>query len=158
MRGGNKDYKRVIAPDPKFGSVSLAKFINYVMKRGKKTVAQDIVYGAFDKITAAKKDPMKTFEEAVKTVQPQVEVRSRRVGGANYQVPMPVSASRQNALTFRWIVDAARNKKGQAMAEKLATVLLDSAQGVGDAIKKRDDVHRMAEANKAFAHFARFAK
>ena len=156
MRGGNKDYKRVIAPDPKFGSVSLAKFINYVMKRGKKTVAQDIVYGAFDKITAAKKDPMKTFEEAVKTVQPQVEVRSRRVGGANYQVPMPVSASRQNALTFRWIVDAARNKKGQAMAEKLATVLLDSAQGVGDAIKKRDDVHRMAEANKAFAHFARF--
>jgi small subunit ribosomal protein S7 len=158
MRGGQQDYKRVIAPDPKYGSVSLAKFINHIMMGGKKTVAQTIVYDAFDKITAAKKDPMKTFEEAIKTVQPQVEVRSRRVGGANYQVPMPVSASRQNALTFRWIVEAARNKKGQAMADKLATVLLDSAQGVGDAIKKRDDVHRMAEANKAFAHFARFAK
>jgi len=158
MRGGQQDYKRVIAPDPKYGSVSLAKFINHIMERGKKTLAQTIVYSAFDKIIAAKKDPMKVFEEAIKTVQPQVEVRSRRVGGANYQVPMPVSASRQNALTFRWIVEAARNKKGQAMADKLATVLLDSAQGVGDAIKKRDDVHRMAEANKAFAHFARFAK
>ena len=158
MRGGKKDYLRVIAPDPKYGSVSLAKFINHIMKGGKKTVAQTIVFDAFDIIAAAKKDPMKTFEEAVKTVQPQVEVRSRRVGGANYQVPMPVSASRQNALTFRWIVEAARGKKGQAMAERLASVLLDSAQGVGAAIKKRDDVHRMAEANKAFAHFARFAK
>jgi len=158
MRGGKKDYLRTIAPDPKYGSVALAKFINHIMKGGKKTVAQTIVYSAFDKIIAAKKDPMKVFEDAVKTVQPQVEVRSRRVGGANYQVPMPVSASRQNALTFRWIVEAARNKKGQAMADKLAAVLLDSAQGVGDAIKKRDDVHRMAEANKAFAHFARFAK
>jgi small subunit ribosomal protein S7 len=158
MRGGQQDYKRVIAPDPKYGSVVLAKFINHIMERGKKTLAQTIVYSAFDKIAAAKKDPMKVFEDACKTVQPQVEVRSRRVGGANYQVPMPVSAGRQNALTFRWIVEAARNKKGQAMADKLATVLLDSAQGVGDAIKKRDDVHRMAEANKAFAHFARFAK
>lgn len=158
MRGGKKDYLRVIAPDPKYGSVALAKFINHIMERGKKTVAQTIVYSAFDKIIAVKKDPMKIFEDAVKTVAPQVEVRSRRVGGANYQVPMPVSASRQNALTFRWIVEAARNKKGQPMADKLATVLLDSAQGVGDAIKKRDDVHRMAEANKAFAHFARFAK
>ena len=158
MRGGKKDYLRTIAPDPKYGSVALAKFINHIMERGKKTVAQTIVYSAFEKIVAAKKDPMKVFEDAVKTVAPQVEVRSRRVGGANYQVPMPVSASRQNALTFRWIVDAARNKKGQPMAEKLAAVLLDSAQGIGDAIKKRDDVHRMAEANKAFAHFARFAK
>ena len=130
-----KRLQRAIAPDPKYGSVSLAKFINHIMKGGKKTIAQTVVYGAFDKIIAAKKDPMKTFEDAVKTVAPQVEVRSRRVGGANYQVPMPVSASRQNALTFRWIVEAARNKKGQPMAEKLATVLLDSAQGVGDAIK-----------------------
>jgi small subunit ribosomal protein S7 len=158
MRGGKQDYKREIAPDPKYGSVVLAKFINHIMERGKKTLAQTIVYSAFDKIAATKKDPMKVFEEAMKTVQPQLEVRSRRVGGANYQVPMPVSASRQNALTFRWVVEAARNKKGQAMADKLATVLMDSAQGVGDAIKKRDDVHRMAEANKAFAHFARFAK
>jgi len=159
MRGGKKDYKREIAGDPKFGSVSLAKFINHIMKHGKKTTAQTVVYGAFEKIAeTSKRDPMKIFEEAVKNVQPQVEVRSRRVGGANYQVPMPVSNARQNALTFRWIVDAARNKKGQPMHEKLATVLLDSSQGVGDAIKKRDDVHRMAEANKAFAHFARFAK
>jgi small subunit ribosomal protein S7 len=158
MRGGKQDYKREILPDPKYGSVVLAKFINHIMERGKKTVAQTIVYSAFEKIADAKKDPMKVFEEAIKTVQPQLEVRSRRVGGANYQVPMPVSANRQNALTFRWIVEAARNKKGQAMADKLATVLMDSAQGVGDAIKKRDDVHRMAEANKAFAHFARFAK
>ncbi len=158
MRGGKKDYLRVISPDPKYGSTSLAKFINHIMKGGKKTIAQTIVYDAFDIITAAQKDPMKTFEEAVKTVAPQVEVRSRRVGGANYQVPMPVSVTRQNALTFRWIVEAARTKKGQTMAERLASVLLDSAQGVGGAIKKRDDVHRMAEANKAFAHFARFAK
>ncbi len=101
---------------------------------------------------------MKVFEEAIRTVQPQVEVRSRRVGGANYQVPMPVRGERQDALTFRWIIDAARAKKSQPMAEKLAIVLADSSQGTGDAIRKRDDVHRMAEANKAFAHFARFAK
>ena len=156
MRGGKKDYLRTIAPDPKYGSVALAKFINHIMERGKKTVAQTIVYSAFEKIVAAKKDPMKVFEDAVKTVAPQVEVRSRRVGGANYQVPMPVSASRQNALTFRWIVDAARNKKGQPMHQRLATILADAQQGLGDAIKKRDDMHRMAEANKAFAHFARF--
>ncbi|MFA5062379.1 MAG: 30S ribosomal protein S7 [Patescibacteria group bacterium] len=158
MRGGRLKIKRIINPDPKYGSVVLAKFINHIMERGKKSTAQDIVYSAFDKIAAAEKDPMKTFEEAIKNVQPQVEVRSRRVGGANYQVPMPVSVSRQNALSFRWIIGAARAKKGQPMADKLATVLLDSAQGVGDAMKKRDEVHRMAEANKAFAHFARFAK
>ena len=157
-RGGRGQEKRIIKPDPKYGSVVLAKFINHIMQGGKKSTAQSIVYGAFDIMKAAEKDPMKTFEEALKTVQPQVEVRSRRVGGANYQVPMPVSTSRQNALSFRWIIGAARAKKGQPMAQKLATVLLDSAQGVGDAIKKRDDVHRMAEANKAFAHFARFAK
>lgn len=158
MRGGRLKQKRQINPDPKYGSAVLAKFINHIMIGGKKSTAQSIIYGAFEKIAEAQKDPMKTFEEALKNVQPQVEVRSRRVGGANYQVPMPVSTSRQNALSFRWIIGAARNKKGQPMAQKLATVLLDSAQGVGDAIKKRDDVHRMAEANKAFAHFARFAK
>jgi len=157
-RGGRLRIKRTIIADPKYGSVALAKFINHIMIGGKKSTAQRIMYGAFDKIAETQKDPMKIFEEALKNVAPQVEVRSRRVGGANYQVPMPVSTSRQNALTFRWIIGAARNKKGQPMAEKLATVLLDSSQGVGDAIKKRDDVHRMAEANKAFAHFARFAK
>jgi len=157
-RGGRGQIKRTISPDPKYGSVMLAKFINHIMERGKKSTAQNIVYDAFDIIAKAQKDPMKIFDEAIRTVQPQVEVRSRRVGGANYQVPMPVSTSRQNALSFRWIIGAARAKKGQPMAEKLAAVLMDSAQGVGDAIKKRDDVHRMAEANKAFAHFARFAK
>jgi len=156
---GKKAVRRDIKPDPKFGSVVLAKFINNLMMNGKKTTAQSIVYGAFEIMAAStKKDPLKVFEEAVKTVQPQVEVRSRRVGGANYQVPMPVRGERQDALTFRWIIEAARAKKGQPMAEKLATVLSEAAQGTGDAIRKRDDVHRMAEANKAFAHFARFAK
>ncbi|MDO8499960.1 MAG: 30S ribosomal protein S7 [bacterium] len=161
---GKKAIKRTILPDPRFNSVVLAKFINYVMTGGKKTIAQGIVYGAFELIAQSasaagvKKDPMKVFEEAVRTVQPQVEVRSRRVGGANYQVPMPVRGERQDALTFRWIIEAARARKGKPMAQKLATVLEEAAAGTGDAIKKRDDVHRMAEANKAFAHFARFAK
>jgi small subunit ribosomal protein S7 len=129
------------------------------MEGGKKTIAQAIVYKALEKIkTQSKKEPLDIFNEAVKNVQPQVEVRSRRVGGANYQVPLPVSAKRQNALTFRWIIGAARAQKGSPMADRLAKVLFDSSQNLGDAIKKRDEVHRMAEANKAFAHFARFAK
>lgn len=150
---------RDIKPDPKFGNVLLAKFINNVMKKGKKTTAQVIVYEALEKVEQmSKKDPVKVFEEAIKVIAPQVEVRSRRVGGANYQVPMPVRGGRQNALSFRWIIDAARAKKGQPMADRLATILFETSQGTGDAMKKRDDMHRMAEANKAFAHFARFAK
>ncbi len=149
--------KRNILPDPKYGNLVLAKFINHVMKGGKKTTAQGVVYRALDVVSEmTKKDPLKVFEEAMKNVQPQVEVRSRRVGGANYQVPMPVRGERQVALSFRWIIDAARSKKGQPMHQKLATILIDAQQGLGDAIKKRDDMHRMAEANKAFAHFARF--
>ncbi len=145
-------------PDPKYGNALLAKFINHVMVGGKKTTAEAIVYGALKKIEEnTKKDPVKIFEEAIKTIQPQLEVRSRRVGGANYQVPLPVRGERQVTLSFRWIIGAARAKKGKPMAEKLATVILESQQGIGDAVKKRDDVHRMAEANKAFAHFARFA-
>jgi small subunit ribosomal protein S7 len=156
---GKQSKQRVIAPDPRYGSVLVAKFINFLMERGKKTTAQTIFYSAMDKIAAdTKKDPMKTFEEAINIIRPQVEVRSRRVGGANYQVPLPVRGERQNALAFRWIIGAARNKKGQPMFQKLATVLMDAQQNTGDAVKKRDDVHRMAEANKAFAHFARFAK
>ncbi|MDD4476728.1 MAG: 30S ribosomal protein S7 [Patescibacteria group bacterium] len=156
---GKKVEKRIIKPDIKYGNVPLAKFINFIMKGGKKSVAQGIVYDAFEKMAQiSKSDPLKVFEEAVKNVQPQVEVRSRRVGGANYQVPLPVSSARQTALTFRWIVEAARNKKGQPMREKLATVLFEASQGMGDAVKKRDEVHRMADANKAFAHFARFSK
>ena len=148
----------MIAADTKYGNVTLAKFINYVMKGGKKTIAQGIVYGALDIIAEKEKKPaIQIFEEAVKTVQPQLEVRSRRVGGANYQVPLPVRGERQNSLAFRWIIGAARNKKGQAMDQKLATVLIETSQGIGDAIKKYDDVMRMAEANKAFAHFARFS-
>ncbi len=156
---GKPAKKREIAPDMKYGSVVLAKFTNYVMKSGKKSVAQAVVYKALDIIKETTKlDPMKVFEEAVRLIQPQVEVRSRRVGGANYQVPLPVRGERQYALAFRWIIDAARNRKGQPMHKKLATVLAETQQGLGDAIKKRDDVHRMAEANKAFAHFARFSK
>ncbi len=160
MRGTKrKDLTRVIKPDSKYGNETLAKFINFIMKSGKKTVAQGIVYNALDKIKAdSNKDPMLVFEEALKNVSPQVEVRSRRVGGANYQVPIPVTAKRQRALAFRWIVGAAKNKKGKAMHEKLADIILESSQNLGDAIKKRDDIHRMAEANKAFAHFARFRK
>lgn len=156
---GKQSKQRVIAPDPRYGSVLVTKFTNFLMERGKKTVAQDIFYSAMDKIaTETKKDPIKIFEEAINVIRPQVEVRSRRVGGANYQVPLPVRGERQNALAFRWIIGAARNKKGQPMFQKLATVLMDAQQNTGDAVKKRDDVHRMAEANKAFAHFARFAK
>lgn len=156
---GKRAPKRMPQPDPKYGNALLGKFINYVMLDGKKSVAQNIVYTALEKIAEdTKNDPVKIFEEAISIVSPQVEVRSKRVGGANYQVPLPVRGERQNSLAFRWIIDAARNKKGQPMSEKLAVVLNEASQGLGDAIKKRDDVHRMAEANKAFAHFARFAK
>ncbi len=154
---GKKAKKRDIAADPKYGNVLLAKFINHIMMHGKKTVAQAVAYQALEKVAeSTKQDPVKIFEEAIKNVQPQLEVRSRRVGGANYQVPMPVRGERQCALSFRWIIGAARAKKGQPMHLKLATILIDSQQGLGDAIRKRDDMHRMAEANKAFAHFARF--
>jgi small subunit ribosomal protein S7 len=156
---GKRAKIRVIAPDPKYGSALVGKFINHVMQRGKKSVAQKVVYEALQSVAdSAKKDAVKLFEEALRNVQPQLEIRTRRVGGANYQVPMPVRGERQNALAFRWIVGAARAKKGQAMGQKLATVLLEASQGLGDAVKKRDEVHRMAEANKAFAHFARFSK
>ena len=154
---GKRAPRRDIKPDPKYGNVVLAKFINHVMTRGKKSVAQGVVYRALDRMAElSKRDPMKVFEDAIRNVQPQLEVRTRRVGGANYQVPMPVRGERQNALTFRWIIGAARAKKGAPMHEKLSTVLYEASQGLGDAVKKRDDVHRMAEANKAFAHFARF--
>lgn len=143
-----------------YGSTKVEKLINYVMERGKKNVARSIVYGAFDILKEKKKElePLEVFELAIKNTGPLMEIRSRRVGGANYQVPLPVRGERQDALAFRWIIGAARAKKGQPMHEKLATVLVDASTGVGDAVKKRDDVHRMADANKAFAHFARFAK
>jgi len=154
---GKQAPKRKIAPDPKYNRADIGKFINYIMERGKKTVAQKIVYGAFEIIKAkVQKDPLQIFDQAMKKVGPSVEVRGKRVGGANYQVPFPVRDERRLTLATRWILDAARKLKGKPMAEKLASVLIDSAKGEGPAVKKKEDVHRMADANKAFAHFARF--
>jgi len=148
---------RAIAPDPKFSSETVAKFINYIMEGGKKNTATTVVYDAFD-IMAEKtgKPAVEVFEAAIKNVAPAVEVKSRRVGGANYQIPIPVRAGRRLALTFRWIIDAANSHKGKPMAQRLAEELVSAANNEGTAVKKRADVHRMAEANRAFAHFARF--
>ncbi len=147
--------KRDILPDPKFGNLTLAKFMNMVMESGKKSIAEKIVYGALDKMVERNKDadPVETFEKALEAVQPMVEVKSRRVGGATYQVPVEVRPSRRVALAMRWIVDAARNRGEKSMGLRLAGELSDAAEGKGSAIKKREDVHRMAEANKAFSHY-----
>lgn len=156
MARGKQAPKREILPDPRFDSVTVTKFINYLMLDGKKTVAQKIVYGAMDQLAEKKKgDALKLFEKVIETIRPHVEVRSRRVGGANYQVPMPVMGPRGQALAFRWIINAARARKGNSMEEKLAGEFLDILEGVGGAMKKKDDTKRMAEANRAFAHFAR---
>lgn len=156
MPRGKQAPKRDILPDPKYHSVTLAKFVNYLMYSGKKTTAQDIVYGAIETLAEKKKgNALKMFDKVIETIRPHVEVRSRRVGGANYQVPMPVSAGRGLALSFRWIIDAARARKGSSMEEKLTAEFMDILEGVGGAMKKKEDTHRMAEANKAFAHFAR---
>jgi small subunit ribosomal protein S7 len=155
MSRGKAAPKRVTTPDPVHNSELLGRFINFLMERGKKSVAQAIVYDALRIVKAKKKeDPIKIFEQVISTAKPQVEVRSKRVGGANYQVPMPVVGKRQNALAFRWIITAAKARKGP-MAKKLAQEFLDILEGIGGTMKKKDDVHRMAEANKAFAHFAR---
>jgi small subunit ribosomal protein S7 len=146
--------KREILPDPKFGNTVLAKFMNHVMICGKKSVAEKIVYGALDKIQERTgNDPLELFEKALEAVQPAVEVKSRRVGGATYQVPVEVRPARRMALAMRWTVDAARNRGEKSMALRLAGELIDAAEGRGAAVKKREDVHRMAEANKAFAHY-----
>lgn len=153
---GKRAPKRPIAADPKYNSLLLGKFVNYVMECGKKSTAQRIVYTAFDRIEEkAKTPPMEIFEKAIENVSPVLEVRSRRVGGANYQIPMQVRSERRQQLAFRWILTAARSQKGKPMAEKLASELLAAAENQGDAIKKKQDVQRMAEANRAFAHFAR---
>ncbi|MFH1242591.1 MAG: 30S ribosomal protein S7 [Pseudomonadota bacterium] len=146
--------KRRIAPDPKTNSVLVAKFINNLMKKGKKSVAQSILYGAFDIIEEkAKQDPLVVFQNAVENVRPVVEVRSRRVGGSTYQVPTEVRPARRQALSIRWIISFASARGEQAMAAKLAGELIDAANSRGAAIKKKEDTHRMAEANKAFAHY-----
>ena len=146
---------REILPDPKFGSQTIAKFIDHVMVDGKKSIAEKIVYGALDAVTAKRnvEDPVAFFEEVLESVRPTVEVKARRVGGATYQVPMEVRASRRTALAMRWLADAAAKRSEKSMALRLAGELNDAADGKGNAIKKRDDVHRMADANKAFSHF-----
>ncbi len=159
MARGRHIPKRVTAPDPKYNSELVAKFINFIMQAGKKTVAQRIVYNAFNIVEEKRKDnALKLFQQALEIAKPQVEVRSRRVGGANYQVPMPVSNERQHALAFRWITGAAKARKGKAMDDRLAGEIMDILDGVGGALKKKEDMHRMADANKAFAHFARFSR
>ena len=146
--------KRIILPDPKFGSQILAKFINTIMKDGKKSIAEKVVYVALDEIAAKKgNDGMDILDTALDNVRPSVEVKSRRVGGATYQVPVEVRASRQNALAMRWLVEAARKRGEKSMALKLAGELMDAAEKRGSAVKKREDTHKMADANKAFAHF-----
>lgn len=146
--------KREILPDPKFGNVTLAKFMNHVMVSGKKSVAERIVYGALEVVSQKlNKDPLETFIEALENIAPLVEVKSRRVGGATYQVPVEVRSSRRTALAMRWLVEYSRGRSEKSMPYRLAGELLDAAQGKGGAVKKREDVHRMAEANKAFSHF-----
>lgn len=151
---GKPAKKRVIKPDIMHQNVMLSKLINKVMLNGKKSVARSIVYGALDIIKNEKKlDPINTFELAMRNVMPEIEVRTRRIGGANYQVPVPVSERRQEALGLKWILDAARSKKGQPMMKKLANELVDASNNTGTSVKKREDVHKMAEANKSFSHF-----
>lgn len=146
--------KRDILPDPKFGSVDVSKFVNVLMADGKKSVAERIIYGAFDNISSkGGKDPLEVFMQAVNNVKPVVEVKSRRVGGANYQVPVEVRPSRRMTLSMRWLKDAARKRSEKSMGQRLANELLEAAEGRGAAMKKRDEVHRMAEANKAFSHY-----
>ena len=146
--------KRGILPDPKYGNVTLAKFMNHVMESGKKSVAERIVYGALNTIKEkTKKDPIVVFDAALENVAPMVEVKSRRVGGATYQVPVEVRPSRRTALAMRWLVEYARQRGEKSMPARLAGEMMDAADNKGGAVKKREDVHRMAEANKAFAHY-----
>src|SRR5499433_615674 len=146
--------KREVNPDPKFGDVVVSKFMNSIMRQGKKSVAENIVYGALDRMQSrAKSDPIELFHSALENVMPAVEVRSRRVGGATYQVPVEVRPERRQALAIRWIIQAARDRSGHSMTEKLSAELLDAFNRRGNAVKKREDTHKMADANKAFAHY-----
>lgn len=154
MRRAYKKHK--IAPDRIYNDIVVSQFINKVMKQGKKTIAQKIVYGAFDIIReTTKKEPLEVFKQAIENASPILEVKPKRVGGATYQVPMEVRGERKLALAFKWMLDGARAKKGKSMAERLSQELIDASNNQGSAMKKKSDTHRMAEANKAFAHFAR---
>ena len=146
--------KREIQPDPKFGNVVVTKFMNSIMHAGKKSVAEAIVYGALETIeTKTKANPVSVFQQALDNVMPSIEVRSRRVGGATYQVPVEVRSSRRQALGIRWIISAARERNEKTMTERLSAELLDASNNRGNAVKKREDTHRMAEANRAFSHY-----
>ena len=153
---GKKAPKRKITPDPKYSDPQVAKFINYLMRDGKKSVAQTVVYKALNQIeTKTKKNPIDTFELAIKNVGPNVEVKGRRIGGANYQIPIQVKSNRRFVLASRWIIGAAKERKGKPMYVKLADELLNASNKEGNAMKKRENVHKMADANRAFAHLAR---
>ena len=146
--------KREILPDPRFGDITLSKFMNNIMLDGKKAVAEGIVYGAMETIqTRARRDPLGVFHDALNNVKPGIEVRSRRVGGATYQVPVEVRAERSQALAIRWLITAARNRSENTMSARLSGELMDAANNRGNAVKKREDTHRMAEANRAFSHY-----
>jgi small subunit ribosomal protein S7 len=146
--------KRDVLPDPKFGSTQITKFVNMIMKSGKKSVAESIMYNALDRINdKATGEPMDVLDKALENVSPMVEVKSRRVGGATYQVPVEVRTNRRTTLAMRWLIDAARKRGEKSMQLKLAGELMDASENRGNAVKKREDTHRMAEANKAFAHF-----
>ena len=146
--------KRKILPDPKFKNLRVAKFMNQIMNNGKKALAESIVYGAFEEISnKTKKEPVELFEKALDDIGPLVEVKARRVGGATYQVPLEVRPSRRQALAMRWLVKSARSRAEKTMTLRLANEILDACEGKGEAIKKKEDTHRMAEANKAFSHF-----
>ena len=141
-------------PDPKYGSRALAKFINRIMMRGKKSTAERVVYGALDLVeSSAKRNPIEVFDLALRNATPTLEVKPRRVGGATYQVPVEIKGERRTALAMRWLISSARARAGKSMAEKMAAELLDASKGLGATIKRREDTHRMAEANKAFAHY-----
>jgi len=153
---GKKAKKRITQTDPIYKSKVVERFINLMMFSGKKSLSRQIVYTSLEKLNEDKKEAVKIFEQAVKNVMPSQEVRSRRVGGATYQVPMPLKHDRAEALAMRWIVTVARGKKGKPMTARLFEELKNAFDGAGDAVKKKDDTHRMAEANRAFAHFARY--
>jgi small subunit ribosomal protein S7 len=154
MSRRRKAEKREINPDPKFGDAVVSKFMNSIMKQGKKSVAERIVYGAMDRMQSrAKSDPVQLFHQALENVMPAVEVRSRRVGGATYQVPVEVRNERRQALAIRWLISAARGRNENTMEERLSGELLDAANNRGTAVKKREDTHKMAEANRAFSHY-----
>ena len=154
MSRKKKAPKRIFYPDPKYGSVVLAKFINFIMYDGRKTTSEKIIYDALEKIkNKTKEDPIKIFDEAIGNIRPNLEVRSRRVGGATYQVPQEVKTKRSQTLALRWLLEASRKRKNKTMSDKLFNELMDASQKKGSAIKKREDTHRMAESNKAFAHY-----